>query len=283
MLAVDRSEARIKDVEVVGGRGQRHGYIGEPGQLTQAAQAFLVVRPFAGARIEPHFHDVDQFQVIVDGDGKIGKKAVRPVTFQYADAFTPYGPIVANDRGLSFFTLRNIASGGFWEMPGNRQNMPGRAGRNIEGIFDLAKGVPASGEVTRENLMTTQADGVAAVGLRLGAKARAVGFSADGKGQFYLICSGSVRVDSPTCKSAPSFAWSRMIRPSNWKLVTQARKFSPCSSQHPPSGPAPIPPSSPNGRRKATSICGRWGTDKFFPSSRRSPRAAPRPGWPVFQ
>ena len=31
MLAVDRSEARIKDVEVVGGRGQRHGYIGEPG------------------------------------------------------------------------------------------------------------------------------------------------------------------------------------------------------------------------------------------------------------
>ena len=89
MLAVARSEARIKDVKVVGGVGQRHGYIGEPGQLTQAAQAFLVVRPFAGARIEPHFHDVDQFQIIVDGDGKIGKKAVRPVTFQYADAFTP--------------------------------------------------------------------------------------------------------------------------------------------------------------------------------------------------
>jgi hypothetical protein len=195
MLAVDRSEARIKDVEVVGGRGQRHGYIGEPGQLTQAAQAFLVVRPFAGARIEPHFHDVDQFQVIIEGDGKIGKKAVRPVTFQYADAFTPYGPIVANEQGLSFFTLRNFASGGFWEMPGNRQHMPGRAGRNIEGVFDLAKGVPASGEVTREGLMSRQDDGVAAVGLRLGAKARAVGLPAEGKGQFYLICSGSVRID----------------------------------------------------------------------------------------
>ena len=195
MLAVDRSEARIKDVEVVGGRGQRHGYIGEPGQLTQAAQAFLVVRPFAGARIEPHFHDVDQFQVIVDGDGRIGKKAVRPVTFQYADAFTPYGPIVANDQGLSFFTLRNIASGGFWEMPGNRQSMPGRAGRNIEGVFDLAVGVPAAGAVVRETLMPTQADGVSAMGFRLGANARTAGLPADGKGQFYLVCAGSITVD----------------------------------------------------------------------------------------
>ena len=111
MLAVACSEARIKDVKVAGGVGQRHSYIGEPGELNQAAQAFLVVRPFAGARIEPHFHDVDQFQVVVGGDGRIGKKAVRPVTFQYADAFTPYGPIVANEHGLSFFTLRNIASG----------------------------------------------------------------------------------------------------------------------------------------------------------------------------
>ncbi len=191
MLAVARSEARIKDVKVAGGVGQRHGYIGEPGQLTQAAQAFLVVRPFAGARIEPHFHDVDQFQVVVEGDGRIGKKAVRPVTFQYADAFTPYGPIIANDQGLSFFTLRNIASGGFWSMPGNRQAMPGRAGRNIEGVFELALGVPGPGAATRENLMEQQSDGVHAIGIRLGPHARAPGLT-EGKGQFYLVCSGSL-------------------------------------------------------------------------------------------
>ena len=79
MQAVASSEARIKQVNVEGGVGQRHGYIGEPGQLNQAAQAFLVVRPFAGARIEPHFHDVDQFQVVVDGDGRIGKKDRKSV------------------------------------------------------------------------------------------------------------------------------------------------------------------------------------------------------------
>ena len=195
MHAVATSEARIKQVNVEGGVGQRHGYIGEPGQLNQAAQAFLVVRPFAGARIEPHFHDVDQFQVIVAGDGRIGKKAVRPITFQYADAFTPYGPIVANDKGLSFFTLRNIASGGFWAMPGNKQRMPGRAGRNIEGIFELSSGVPAAGEATRDELMPRQSDGVSAVGLRLGAHARAAGIPAEGKGQFYLVCTGSLVAD----------------------------------------------------------------------------------------
>ncbi len=192
MLAVACSEARIKDVKVAGGVGQRHGYIGEPGKLNQEAQAFLVVRPFADARIEPHFHDVDQFQVVVDGDGRIGKKVVRPVTFQYADAFTPYGPIVANEHGLSFFTLRNFASGGFWGMPGNRQNMPGRAGRNIEGVFDLSNGVPAAGKNTREDLMPPQTDGVAAVGIRMGPNATTTGLPADGKGQFYLVCAGSL-------------------------------------------------------------------------------------------
>lgn len=195
MLAVARSEARIKNVEVAGGIGQRHGYIGEPGQLNQAAQAFLVVRPFAGARIEPHFHDVDQFQIVIEGDGKIGKKAVRPVTFQYADAFTPYGPIVANEHGLSFFTLRNIASGGFWAMPGNRQHLPGRAGRNISGIFDLAAGIPAAGEAIMEDLMPRQHDGVLGAGFRLGPGARSPGLPADGKGQFYLVCAGSILVD----------------------------------------------------------------------------------------
>ena len=194
MRTVARSEAKIKEVKVVGGVGQRHGYIGEPGDVTQSCQAFLVVRPFAGARIEPHFHDVDQFQVVVDGDGKMGKKAVRPITFQYADAYTPYGPIVANEH-LSFFTIRNISSGGFWEMPGNRQLMPGRAGRNIEGLFDLEKGVPAAGQAIRENLMETQADGVDAVGFRLGPGARSTGLAAVGKGQFYLVCAGTIIAD----------------------------------------------------------------------------------------
>ena len=131
MQAVAGAEAEVKEFQRKGGIGRRHDYIGTPGEIEDLPQAFLVVRPYANARIEPHFHDVDQFQIVVAGDGRIGKKAVRPITFQYADAFTPYGPIVARDDGISFFTLRNFASGGHWSMPGNKHNMPCRAGRNI--------------------------------------------------------------------------------------------------------------------------------------------------------
>ena len=38
--------------------------------------------------------------MIVGGDGRMGKKEVEPITFQYADAFTPYGPIVGRDHGI---------------------------------------------------------------------------------------------------------------------------------------------------------------------------------------
>ena len=51
----------------------------------------------------------------------MGKKDARAITFQYADAFTPYGPMIGRSEGFSFFTLRPISSGGFFAMPGNRK------------------------------------------------------------------------------------------------------------------------------------------------------------------
>src|SRR5688572_4110454 len=55
------------------------------------------------SRREPHFHRVNQFQVVVAGEGLIGKHPLHPGAVHYADAFTPYGPIVAGSAGLSFF------------------------------------------------------------------------------------------------------------------------------------------------------------------------------------
>lgn len=191
MQTIASTEADITTVERKGGVGRRHNYIGVPGEIEDKPQAFLVVRPYAGARIEPHFHDVDQFQIVVDGDGRIGKTEVRPITFQYADAFTPYGPIVARDDGISFFTLRNCASGGHWSMPGNKHNMPCRAGRNIGGVFELGRAPSNGAETVREELMQPQEDGVQAIGIRMGANARAGGIPAE-NGQYYLVCTGSL-------------------------------------------------------------------------------------------
>jgi hypothetical protein len=192
MRTVAISEARDVEVKRAGGIGHRLDYIGSPGTIDANPQAFLVDRLYPEARIDPHFHDIDQFQIIVDGACRMGKKAADPVTFQYADAYTPYGPIVGGEEGFAFFTLRPIASGGFFAMPGNRHNMPGRAGRNIAGRFDTTRARPETGTVMSEALMADQADGAMALGLRLGPLAEAKGPASDGGGQYYLICEGEV-------------------------------------------------------------------------------------------
>ena len=186
----EATEVEIKRPD--GGVNRRLDYIGSPGLIDPNPQAFLVDRLYPGARIDSHFHDIDQFQVVVDGDCRIGKKAADPVTFQYADAYTPYGPIVGVDLGFAFFTLRPIASGGFFAMPGNKHNMAGRAGRNIAGRFDTSRPRLAAGASAIELLMADQPDEVNAVGIRLGPGAKAIGPESNGGGQYYLVCEGDV-------------------------------------------------------------------------------------------
>lgn len=198
MQTVATNEAEFKEVKREGGIGARRSYIGTPGSMAEGAQAFLVERPYPNARVAPHFHDIDQFQVIVAGDGRMGKKEVKPITFQYADAFTPYGPIVGRDDGISFFTLRGVASGGYFPMPGSKHLMPGRAGRNIAGAFDIEREPLPAGEVAREALMEPEADGIYAEGLRLGADATAVGLETNAGSHFYLVCAGSLSQDGKT-------------------------------------------------------------------------------------
>lgn len=192
MQVVSRTDAKMKEVPQAKGMGYRHDFIGSPGTIDTGPQAFLVERNFAGALVTPHFHDIDQFQVVVAGDCLMGKKDAKSVTFQYADAFTPYGPIYGENEGFSFFTLRPIASGGFFAMPGNKHNMPCRAGRNIAGHFDTSRPRLTAGESLREDLMAPQDDGVDAVGIRLGADSSAQGIPSDAGGQYYLVCEGSL-------------------------------------------------------------------------------------------
>lgn len=70
---------------------------------------------------EPHFHQTDQFQVFVQGDGSFGRAPVQVARAQFAQAFTPYGPIVAGERGLSYLTLRNGWDPGGLFMPAQRE------------------------------------------------------------------------------------------------------------------------------------------------------------------
>src|SRR5688572_4558174 len=84
--------------------GRRVIEVGEP-------LAFVVRSPPASV-LEPHFHTVDQFQVITDGRALFGRHPVRVGTVHYADAYSPYGPILALEgEWHTYATLRphNIA------------------------------------------------------------------------------------------------------------------------------------------------------------------------------
>lgn len=68
--------------------------------------------------IPPHWHRVDQFQVVVGGNGTLGRHSVAPYCMHFARAYTPYGPIADDGKeGVAFFTLRRRFDPGANYMP----------------------------------------------------------------------------------------------------------------------------------------------------------------------
>jgi len=65
-----------------------------------------------------HFHEVDQFQVIMDGSGDFGRHPVKPYCIHFARAHTPYGPLQADKQtGWAFMVLRSRFDPGAQRFP----------------------------------------------------------------------------------------------------------------------------------------------------------------------
>lgn len=166
-------------------------------------QAFLVDFAKANGVIKPHFHLVDQFQVVVRGGGKLGKTPVGPGTFHFADAYTPYGPIVAGDQGISFFTIRAaVDKTPSHYMPESRDEMTRKAGRNI--AHQLEEPLYERGVVSTSTLIEPHEDGLAAYSVAAGPAANFQGVEpCSACGQYYLVMDGEVEFRG---KSMPEFS-----------------------------------------------------------------------------
>jgi len=56
---------------------------------------------------QAHFHRVDQFQVVVDGEFQLGRHELSPYCVHFSSAYTPYGPLVPKDGGdYTFVVMR---------------------------------------------------------------------------------------------------------------------------------------------------------------------------------
>jgi hypothetical protein len=161
-------------------------------------QAFLVEQE-AGATVAPHFHYVDQFQVIVSGDGILGRHRVSPLTVHFAGAHTGYGPIIPGEKGLSYFTFRASADEtGAQYLPASSARMRKGQRRNL-----VAEHLPLSSQASlasrqqNETVVGLEAgDGLSVQLLRIAPKSSMqLPDFASGSGASILVAAGEVVFD----------------------------------------------------------------------------------------
>jgi len=155
-------------------------------------QGFLVEQP-PGAVTLPHFHETNQFQVVVGGSGRFGKKPTRPVSVQYANAHTPYGPIVSGEAGITYFTLRANWDPGAKYMPASRDRLVkgNQRSRLVAGVAQATareRGRRTATEI--DTLMEPEPDGLAAWMARLAPGGTAPPADPSGSGGQYLVVTG---------------------------------------------------------------------------------------------
>jgi len=161
-------------------------------------QAYLLEHE-PGNVIEPHFHTVDQFQLFVAGTGRLGRHEVAPFHVHYTDAYSPYGPIVAGAAGVAFLTLRPRRDAGAHYMPGSRDKMVRRAGRNVthHAVLDPIAVARLAGDSQSVELEAEHPDGLAMWLLRLGASVT-MSVPTGGGGQYVVVVSGSLETSDAT-------------------------------------------------------------------------------------
>jgi hypothetical protein len=163
--------------------------------------AFLVEKE-AGAVVHPHFHQADQYQVVVQGSGRLGVHDIASVAVHYTDAYSAYGPIVAAEEGVSWFTLRNAWDPGARYMPEQRKQL-----REARAKFQHREATcgPLPPLTDAELAALTEPSGAAVIeptkdGLgtwryTVPANGSIIGPDpASGGGQFWLVSAGSARV-----------------------------------------------------------------------------------------
>lgn len=168
--------------------------VSPPAESALAPQAFLVEQD-PGTTIEPHFHQENEFQVVVEGDGFLGRHAVEPVRVHYAGAHTGYGPVTAGPKGLSYFTLRARTDPGAQFLPGARDKMPKGPRRHLLArawpplpAADLAAG---AGSEAME-LWEPQPDGIGAWMLRVAPNRAASAPGRAGASRYLLVIGGAL-------------------------------------------------------------------------------------------
>ncbi|MGE0700681.1 MAG: hypothetical protein AB7O57_16400 [Hyphomicrobiaceae bacterium] len=182
--------------EYVGSAPKRGIYVpGNEANDDGRPQGFLVHQP-PNAVTPAHFHEPNQFQVFVAGNGRMGAAAAKPLTVQYANGHTPYGPIVAGDEGVEYFTLRQRWDPGAKYLPASRDLLrKGNQRTRLKSGVAVAEADErkARSEASVDTIFAEEADGLAAWMWRMGPDANAeLPTPSQTGGQYLIVASGTM-------------------------------------------------------------------------------------------
>lgn len=175
-------------------------------QEISAGPQALMTQMCANETILPHFHGVAQFQIFPSGSGVMGKTDVRPLSLQYKDHHSAYGPLLAGPHGLTFIALRNRIGDSapvYLSKPGYREKLKPSKRRNW-----ISPHIPLSTrpvlqyrkEVSWEPVFEQEIkDEMSAQVVRLGAGMSAMGPDPKGGGGYYVfVANGSLKANGET-------------------------------------------------------------------------------------
>ena len=148
-----------------------------------------------GDRSCSHFHAVDQFQILVKGKGQFGRHAVSPYYVHFARAYTPYGPLHADEEtGWTFMTLRTRFDPGAQRLPGALPRLQEVKDRNPWQVTTCAA-FPARGSgISLQEISDIQDDrGLFVSSLAMAPGMRTVAPApSSGAGQYVVVVGGSL-------------------------------------------------------------------------------------------
>ncbi|HYF52676.1 MAG TPA: hypothetical protein VEA41_00265 [Salinarimonas sp.] len=172
----------------------------ESGQGPGLSPTAFLVEQGPRSVLPTHFHRENEYQVVVQGGGKFGAHPVHAVTVHYAGAYTGYGPIVAGDDGLMYFTIRAVFEQGAVFLPSGREQMvrgPKRQLHSKSFFPKRAEELAALSQTSVRELFEPQADGIAATVIALPPDGQALAPPpSGGAGQFLMVLAGSLLQDT---------------------------------------------------------------------------------------
>jgi rubredoxin len=153
---------------------------------------------------KPHFHHNDEFIVVVGGGGTLGRMELTPYTVFFANAYTPYGPLVGDDKtGLGIFVLFPHFDPGAQEGLDYLKQVPDRrpfqAKRKVE--FSPVNGNGNAVALSEIPGMKNE-EGLFVCTLTMAPGSRTVAPDpSSGNGQYLLIVKGSMIHQNRECKA----------------------------------------------------------------------------------